>query len=357
MAMYALPTLSVWQNAAGGWSNTSGGPDNGTYPQGGDTVIFDANSGPARTINIGGGSIYVSISGLTMNTCNQMSIAIPSGSVLGIQGYSGTLDMLNVPLVSGAGRIVCGNYQNAGSVLNFRPPQGIACPMSMGMTTYLQGPLITNNTLSISGTSDVTTTLYTQGWPVTAGTLTDNGYVAYYLSGGSWTATGTFGQSSGSIFNPGNNFFYQGGTLIVDAKAGLGQLTINPSGGDLTGSVWFKSTPSGYGVAYYPVIPINNFRMDAGTRVAVSGTVNANSYTVSGAPGSRAAISNLNGSNTKSAMKLNAGAAQSRQYFNSTDLSSFDFSPTGIFYGRGCTTSNCTGFTNTSISMNNFNFL
>jgi hypothetical protein len=51
--MYAIPALNTWASGnTGGWSNTSGGPSNGQVPDNTTDVIFDANSGSARTIAV-----------------------------------------------------------------------------------------------------------------------------------------------------------------------------------------------------------------------------------------------------------------------------------------------------------------
>lgn len=362
MTMYALPTLTTWQNAAGGWSNSSGGPDNGTYPSSLEQVVFDANSGPARTINLAGSST-ISCGALTMATCAAIGFNIPSGSQLLVYAGFAATDMTKCAGLYGSGTFSYA-YNKGGTAQNFTPPVGIAVPMVIGANVTLAGPLVTGNTLTVNGGNDSNgtyqiSTLTTNGWPVTVGTLSDNGGAAYYLGGGSWTVRAVFGQSSGSIFNPGNNFFFQGGTLIVDASNGLGPLTVNPNGGDLTGSVWFKSTPTGgYSLTFNPSLQLNNFRVDAGCNVVLGAgsTVQANTFTVAGTASSRIVLKGASTS-TKSAIQLRSGAAQNRQYFDCADVANIDFSPAGIFYGRGCTATNCTGFTNTNVKSNYSNFL
>lgn len=53
--LYALPTLTNWNAASTtGWSSSSGGPSAGLSPTADYDVVFDVNSGPARTITTTG---------------------------------------------------------------------------------------------------------------------------------------------------------------------------------------------------------------------------------------------------------------------------------------------------------------
>lgn len=59
--LYALPSLTNWQTV-GGWSTSSGGAPSGSIPNDGSEIVFDANSGPARTITLpANGSVCRSI--------------------------------------------------------------------------------------------------------------------------------------------------------------------------------------------------------------------------------------------------------------------------------------------------------
>lgn len=56
--MYAIPALTTWNSTPGGWSDTSGGTSNGLVPDSSTHVLFDANSGAARTIAMATDAAY-----------------------------------------------------------------------------------------------------------------------------------------------------------------------------------------------------------------------------------------------------------------------------------------------------------
>lgn len=85
--MFALPSLTVWDTSNGnGWSNSSGGANNGLNPTQTDDVVFDANSGSGRTIT------------LTTATCRDISTS--SSAIMVFAGdlnpYGTTIDLSKV---------------------------------------------------------------------------------------------------------------------------------------------------------------------------------------------------------------------------------------------------------------------
>lgn len=187
--MYALPSLTTWNGTPGGWSNTSGGPSNGTTPQSGDKVIFDANSGPARAITITSsvqaGNIICTGAPMNISPTGGFSVVlngIAVNDVFDLSGFTAIPTVQISPRWSGA-TLKTGSC----SISNLTVTNG------PGIT--LAGDLVINNVLQI-GSCD----LYANGYNVQLATVSDistsgSGPVVNFGSG-TWTFTG-----SGTLMN------------------------------------------------------------------------------------------------------------------------------------------------------------
>jgi hypothetical protein len=175
--MYALPALTNW-TGAGGWSNTSGGASNGTYPGSADTAIFDANSGTARTINVPSGQQVANIS----CTGARMTLSVASGGYLVlIPSLTTAFNVSGFAAISGlqcAG--VQANSLNAASctINALLTSQGVTLTSSLLVT----GPLILGDSA-----------FNANGYDVTLATLSENASTGGSIMFGSgvWTFTGT----------------------------------------------------------------------------------------------------------------------------------------------------------------------
>jgi hypothetical protein len=182
--IYALPSLTTWNTTAGGWSNTSGGTSNGRVPNATtDTVIFDANSGPARQI-----AVTASPQIATM-VCTGASMTL-TGSPITLFG-AGPHDLSGFTSIPGLTVSAGGNLK-----LGACPITGSLLVNNASAATTLQSNLTVNGTITVQGGGG----LFGNGYDVSCGTLSsflgNDGSGGYFgspavLGSGTWTFTGT----------------------------------------------------------------------------------------------------------------------------------------------------------------------
>lgn len=174
MTMYALPSLTNWDTSSGGWSNSSGGPSNGSAPTSSTPVVFDNNSGVARTIGNGSGG----------GVCQYLTIT--SGAPL--IAFSGGRTIYGDVSVSGA-HAFSGGVTLAGTTqtLNFGAASVSALTVSSGVTATLGAALIVSGAVS-NGAG--TASFNAANFDVTAGSFQWNAGTIT-MGSGTWTVTTT----------------------------------------------------------------------------------------------------------------------------------------------------------------------
>lgn len=227
---YAIPSLSTWSQSTLGWSSTSGGASNGSFPGSNDVAIFDANSGSARVITCGTGAV-----------CGSLTT---TGSA--IMGFTGALT------IYGPGTVAFGSFYTTGS---------FALTLSSVGSGVLSGASMTYSTVNITAAANT----WTLGSNLTAtgaftlfnGTFSASTYavIADQFSGnsgggtpptinmgsGTWTMTGNSGTlwslEAGATLSAGTSTlaftgnstktFAGGGKTYYNVQnSGLGNLTI-----------------------------------------------------------------------------------------------------------------------------------
>lgn len=175
--MYALPGLSFWADEfPGGWSNTSGGPNNSTWPTNTTDVIFDASSGSSRTIQCAG-------------TCKSLNTTGSSPMIFASSAGSGSISAsgnVNLTGTISVGYMVVNPSSNPISLTSAGVPIA-RLETSAGGTITLLDDL---NVTTLMGTCN--TSFNANGKNVTAPTFMMSGAGQTLTMGsGTWTLTGT----------------------------------------------------------------------------------------------------------------------------------------------------------------------
>lgn len=230
--MFAKSTLTVWNNAAsGGWSNTSGGADNGTFPSATTDVVFDSNSGTARSITITDGAASTLIPCKTLTTLAANAMTFNGGSVA--LNPRGDVDLTGSNWTGpiSYGGVVSSNFKAGNSVITTFANNGAA--ITLGAAIVISGALTLNasfnaNNFNFTGASvayvagAVTITMGSGTWTLTgAGTIIWDAGSATITPGTSTikaTGTGT------NVFTGASKTYYN----LWDAQAS-GTLTITGS--------------------------------------------------------------------------------------------------------------------------------
>ncbi len=336
MAMYALPGWTTWDanSGAGNWSSTSGGASNGSYPQGTDDVVFDANSGPSRTITISG---TPQIKSLTTVGANAMTFGTTQLSVFGSVNLTGTTSFAY---------LFCGSASTDYSVTFGNCTIGtlyIDCgswTASLGSNVTLTTQLTVNAGTFNGNTYNITTPqIILQG-----GTLN--------MSSSLWTVTGsgnnTFSNNGGCTIVPGTStlkFTYSGSSDIefYSSAKTYGNLWVARSG---SGSFKFNLLATNNGNTFA------NIKISAGSNVILpaNATTTASSFTIDGT----GAVINLISGSTGTAATL-AKSGGGTVYVDYCSIKDITASPSSTFYARNST--NVSGNTNWTFIPGNSKFM
>lgn len=285
---YALSGLTNWSQA-GGWSSTSGGPSNGlNAPTSSDNVIFDANSGTARTI-----TLNATISCNTM-VCTGAPMSINGVGIYGgyifstnidVSGFS-SISLTSLAIGPNNGTVTTVSLKGGGCVITIT--QGNFTIPSCGL--LLTGNLIVNGTLSISnpGMND-------GGYNVSVGLIYDggadtSGLGSLTIGAGVWTFTGTTSCISLSYVQ-----------LSINANATFkfaSSASCSFSAGPVppTCTLWVASGALSLGAGY----TVGKIRVDGGATLTLAsgGTTTANTWQVVGSASSLGLIAASNTTQT-----------------------------------------------------------
>lgn len=314
MTMYARSTLTSWNasSGAGDWSNTSGGASNASWPSSLDDVVFDSNSGSARTITVG-----TSVPCKSINTTGSAGMTFVSGdlnvygSVTLINTISVVYIQLQTPAPPATRTITCGGASI-----------GTFYSSDSNLITLGSDLLITTDCI-IAGDFDannfnVTTPSFTN---VTGSPTTTMGSGTWTLTGiGSiWSVVGTLVPGTSTIKVTNNsaslkNFFSNGKTYNNFWNATLG-------GGDMV----VREGGSGGNGTY------NNFKVSAGAiqKFGNGQTCTAASFSIDGT-GAPITISS-NSPGVASTLAKSGGGTVNVDYCNIKDIIA---SPAATFRAR-----------------------
>lgn len=240
--MYAIPALTLWDSSnAGGWSNTSGGASNGTVPTSATDVIFDANSGPSRSIGTGTNAMC-----LTLNTtgANAMTFTASNGMTAhGNVNLTGSVSFDT--LLAGTGVAI--NLTSGSATIG-------TLNMSGASLVTLQDDLVVTSSITLGSA----TSFNANNHNVTLPSLSYTGTATMTMGSGTWTMTGT-----GTVWNMGGTITVVPGTSTIKLT-GNSASTITFNGNSKTYNNFWNAT-TGAGACHIAAgNTFNNVRINAG---------------------------------------------------------------------------------------------
>lgn len=322
MTMFARSALTVWDNATtGGWSNASGGADNGLVPTSADNVVFDASSGPARTIVCDGSG---ACNNLTTVGANAMVFSTSTMPISGNADLSG-MTSAGIQFVGSGARTLKGQSVAFGNV---------TCGASTTLTLLSD---MSCSSLSYGSTS----TFNANGFNVTIPAFLGSGFGSLTLGSGVWTLTGT-----GTIFTPASTTITTGSTIkITDTSATLKSF----SGTQTYNNLVVSGGGAGFGVG---TTTFNNVTLAAGASLTVSAgaTLTVASLTADGT-GAPITIKSFTSGSAAGLTKSGGGTV----YVDYCSIKDITASPGSTFFARNST--NVSGNTNWTFIPGNSRFM
>lgn len=348
--MYALPSLTTWDNSTvGGWSNTSGGVSNGTFPSIGTNVVFDANSGPSRTITI---AASVTINSIDTSAAAGVLSFSGGANTVTVNGGSGTI----VDLTKAATfcQLILTDVARTGAVLNL---QGVSFTGTGPNSIVLVGGVTVNGNFACSG--DINVQPYTAGGAAeSAATLTFTGTAitcSHFVStsggfggantsttvnvGGVWTLTGT-----GNVWNIQTNYQNTapaaGFTMkVTDSSASSKTVWLSSFGNAQAAnvSVWAAATGTGGTTLTQSLngAVFSTLRVDPGCTLAFTynGNYNFQTWNVVGSAASPATLTTTLPTNATFITTNTVG----RVYLDYCNIKGITAIPANTFYARSST--------------------
>lgn len=329
--MYAIPALVTWDSStAGGWSNSSGGASNGTWPTSSDPVVFDANSGASRTITV----TSANCGGITTVGANAMTFA--SGGVIAY----GNIDLTGT--VSSAGITSQGasaTIKAPGVPLGFLHVHGAGVSMLLSDITTPS-----STTLAFSGSLNM------NGFSLTGGAFQLSSSCTLTIGTGTFTLSGGGG---GNVCNVGS------GETVSNATGGLIKFTDTTSStktfigaGKTFGNV---EIATGGNSGVFAITGANTFSTltigpGAVVTLPVSTTNTVSSLVANGTGG----LITLRSSSAGTAATL-AKSGGGTSYVDYCSIKDITASPSSTFFARSSV--NVSGNTNWTFILDDSNFL
>jgi hypothetical protein len=326
--MYAIPALTTWDaSTVGGWSNTSGGASNGAIPDQTIDVIFDVNSGSARTINNNGAPACRSINttGAAQMTFSTSQQVLVSANITGC--HSGT----SISYVASPASV---SLTTGGVVVN-------AIGVNVSTTLVLQDDLTMTGTLTL-GTSNSNVDANNKN--VTLPSVLVQFSQNVTMGSGTWTLTGV-----GTVWDNSSSGTFSAGTStikITDTSASAKTI----AGASKT---YYNVWHAGAGDLVFPTtMTVNNIKANAGASLVLPAT---NTLTVASVTldGTGAPISIKSSTSGTSATLAKSGGGTA--YVDYCSIKDIAASPASTFYARNST--NVSGNTNWTFIPGNSRFL
>lgn len=335
---YALPGLVYWRpyghnGSANAWSNTSGGAPVNYVPTQGDDVVFDANSGPSRTIYVRSGEVYddaisdyvtehmqirnltfTGNGGITFESENTPSYGEPA--ILSVSGPSVSLNncSFNLHVILDAPtspRTVSlnGQYVQALNINTWVYTTTLLGGVWVGGALYIQGG--SGGFYDFSGCTSVTV------GSVTVGSNTTNinmGTIIWTINSGNFDfSVNTSGTISGS---PTIKFTASGGTQTFNG------------GGKTYGTVW-NATSAGAALQLNGTSTVGTLTLGAGTTTTLLGSCTTTNLVADGS-GGKVTLKSYQAGTQRTLTKAGGGVA----YLDRCDIKDINFSPSNTFYAR-----------------------
>jgi hypothetical protein len=261
---YALPTLATWGDATYtvGFSSTSGGANNGLMPLTTDDVIFDVNSGPARSITIATGATCKNITTVGANAMNFTGTDLQTNGNVDLTGVTGiaTLSLYGTASVTlkVPGVTIGAINVNKGTAATY---------------TLLSDILITTG-FNFAGVN----TFVTGAFNVTANSITTATNSTLDMGSGTWTLAG-----SGTVWDATNSTLITGTSTIKVTNTSATE-KIFFGAGKVYNNIWNATGPGTGGLNIRGSNTFNNIRCDPGSTLSLttSATTTTTSFTADG---------------------------------------------------------------------------
>lgn len=310
---YAVSSLTNWGvGYTAGWALTSGGASSGVAPTSSDDVIFDANSGSARSIAVETGG--ASCKTLTMLTSN--AIKFDGGQIT----IDSAADFTSAA-AGGTTTILFGN--TAGATLKSAGKLAAAAQVSSqnaGQTLQLLDDLTTLRLTPGSHFDANNKNLSLGSFSMTsASTLT--------MGSGTWTITGANGAY---VFQVGTSVTVVPGTSTLKFSNSSANTRSFDGGGKTYATLWVDVTGSGangLSISGAYANTFSTFKASAGSTVIFAGTQTAASWLIDGT----AATITLTAASPYATLVKSGGGVV---YMDRVSLTNIAGSPASTFYAR-----------------------
>lgn len=198
--MYARSALVDWDDTTvGGWSNSSGGASNGTVPQSTDSVVFDANSGAARTIGGGVGNGKC----LDLTTTGSNAMVLSTVDCYGHCNLSAMTSIANLYMRGASKNLTLGSCVITNVILVYAAASNMTLQSNLTLTgnnsyLYVEGSFIAN------------------GYNVSIGRLQiPSGSAGLNMGSGTWTVYGDASGASGNVWDVHSSATVVAGTSTI----------------------------------------------------------------------------------------------------------------------------------------------
>lgn len=302
--MYAIAALTTWDIAAGGWSSSSGGASNGQYPISTTNVIFDNNSGPARTIAVANASCN------TINVPAAQVISFNSGQIMVSNSLTATC---NLGASVGANLYIIGSTYlscTTGSLY------GLTFNCDGGSLFLSSDVAVTNNILFNDGS------FYLGGYNLTCGGLNMqyNNTFPTLDWGGTVTITGV-GTGVGFQTN-----YQVTGNILKFINSGATGVYVSASSSVTLNTLWIANTGTGGTIVNQALASVGTLKMSAGSFLNLQAGITVSSGVAIDGTGAVAKILGNGSYLTKS--------GGGKAYVDYCDLTNVGSNPVSTWYAR-----------------------
>jgi hypothetical protein len=328
---YALPSMTNW-NTVGGWSNTSGGPSNGNYPVVGSDVIFDANSGAARSIVAGPCSSINTTGAAAMTFTSTLSVTALANNACNLTGTASvaTLTLAKSSSIDPTITTLTASGVSIGQL-------NVGNTVSLASDIVVTGSVVLQDVYYSDGVTNAPFDLNCNNKNVTLGKLTNpwaagsNATVRVLMGTGTWTFTGTGTLYDGTSFTTSSS---PGCTVqVTDTSATSKTLDSYASG--TAGNTSLQITGTGTGGVFLAGGSYSSLTVAAGSVVSFpgSGGFTAGSFAFNGVFGNGITVKSASAGFKTTLTKTGGGAA----YMDYCSIKDINGSPASTFIARAST--------------------
>jgi len=341
--LYALPSLATWTSTTG-WSSTSGGASAGRSPTSTDDVVFDANSGPSRSINTSGGFC----NNVSTVGANPMTFTSTGGwlQIFGsLADFTGSVSVASIRLRNGLTASSTGSASLKGQNVSFGTIY-VSCSLTI-LSTLIVTTGLNFEDVTDTSSNGIPYNFTTNGFNITAPAVVKSNVGGGVMFVDNTTMTLTGPSYVSSLFSPGGSTITGGSSLTL--KAQVAALTSDATitvPANATVEIVSTGTGGYYVVLYatFSSVALNSLTVQGGCRVKFQQgfTFTANNFAFNGTFSSPIVITSTDASTRASLVK----SGGSTVYVDVCTYSCLNFSPANTFYARaGTDAGNSSGIT------------